>query len=229
MSRKPFDLTEPPIVPDKRPGKLGGKRDRNRRERTADLLRAALELFLERGIEVVTIEEIVRRANMSKGSFYRYFDGKLQLVQLLLEPLAEALEGAMAASHAALEAANSDEEIFVAYQRLALALASLLATAPDGLRLYLQECRAPAVGDRAPVRELADRVAALAIDLTTYAQQRGLVQPIDPVVSALGVVGAGERLLFASLSGEYDADPLTAASALSRLVLDGVRPRNTEG
>ena len=36
-------------------------------------------LFLERGIETVTIDEITREAGVAKGSFYRYFDDKKQI------------------------------------------------------------------------------------------------------------------------------------------------------
>lgn len=228
MSDKTYEQIAPPNVPDKRPGKVGGKRDQNRRERTASLLNAALELFLERGVAVVTIEEIAKRAGMSKGSFYRYFDGKLQLIETLVEPLAEALDGAIDACVAGLDSATSNDEVFVAYQRLALALGGLLMTAPEPLRLYLQESRSPAFGDTAPIRALADRVAKGARHLTAVAQERGIVQPLDPTVSSLAVVGASERLLHAALSDEAPIDPLTASAALIRLVLDGVRPRKTE-
>jgi len=43
--------------PVERPGAVGGKRDLNRRQRVQDLIDAGLALFLQRGIEAVTIDE----------------------------------------------------------------------------------------------------------------------------------------------------------------------------
>ena len=61
-------------VPPQRPGKAGGKRARNRQQRTDALIEAGLQLFLERGVENVPIDDIAREAGMAKGNFYRYFD-----------------------------------------------------------------------------------------------------------------------------------------------------------
>jgi len=72
-------MSSPHKIPKERPGPVGGKRDQNRRERTAGLVSAGLQQFLERGIETVTIDEITREAGVAKGSFYRYFDDKKQL------------------------------------------------------------------------------------------------------------------------------------------------------
>src|SRR5690349_21242717 len=71
-----------------RPGQPGGRRDTNRKERTKAIGDAALALFLERGIEAVTIEDITTRAGVAKGSFYRYFDDKHALTEALFQPLA---------------------------------------------------------------------------------------------------------------------------------------------
>ena len=72
-----------------------GKRARNRRERTEALVNAGLELFLERGVEVVTIDELAKAAGMAKGNFYRYFDDKRALVDAILAPIASDVRTAM--------------------------------------------------------------------------------------------------------------------------------------
>ena len=57
---------------------------------------AALRLFLERGLDGVTIDDITQACGVAKGTFYRYFDDKAALVESLLAPvraeLVEALE-----------------------------------------------------------------------------------------------------------------------------------------
>lgn len=40
------------------------------------LLEAGIEVFVEKGFEKATIDEIVIRAGCGKGTFYRYFSQK---------------------------------------------------------------------------------------------------------------------------------------------------------
>lgn len=49
----------------------------NKRE---DILNSALRLFLEKGFNATSIEEITRLAGVSKGSFYTYFQSKEELL-----------------------------------------------------------------------------------------------------------------------------------------------------
>ena len=74
-TRRTSDGAEPLHVPETRPGQAGGKRDQNRRARTQGLCDAAEKLFLARGIESVSIDDITKEAGVAKGSFYRYFSG----------------------------------------------------------------------------------------------------------------------------------------------------------
>ncbi len=213
----------PSVVPPERPGRRGGKRDTNRLERTRALTGGALALFLVRGVEAVTIDDIVKAAGMAKGSFYRYFEGKTELVEAILAPLVAAVDEALAAAERALEAAASREPLLAAYQRLGLALAAAALAHPDAMRLYLQESRAPAAGARAPIAAVAARVGARAVALTEIAHAHGLLRPISPEVSALAVVGAAERLFHAHLAGELRTDAATVVRDLVSLVVDGLR------
>ena len=59
-------------------------------QRRQDLLAAALDEFYERGYAAARLDDIARRANTSKGAFYRYFESKsdlfLSLVQVIAVP-----------------------------------------------------------------------------------------------------------------------------------------------
>ena len=214
---------EPRHVPQQRPGAPGGKRDANRRRRTKDIADAGLRLFLQRGIEDVTIDEIVREAGVAKGSFYRYFEDKSDLVAAIFSPYEPLIEEAFAACADALRAATNRDELFAAYQGLAAALTVVLLSAPDVFVRYLQENRAPGVGARRPVRELAGRIDARAIELTHVAHTHGLLRPIDPRVSARAVVGAVEKLLHAVLAGHDVGEPTEIPGQLIAMILSGLR------
>ncbi|MBT9560519.1 MAG: TetR/AcrR family transcriptional regulator [Myxococcales bacterium] len=208
--------------PEKRPGPVGGKRDENRRLRAAELQDAALGLMLERGLLVVTVDDITSRAGVAKGSFYRYFDSKEHLIERLFAPLHDRLDVVLAAAEVEVGGALHEPELLAAYRQLAARLQDAFIAHPREVLLYLQEARGPAQGDRRPVGLLEHRVSRAAIDLTRRAHEHGLLRAVDPLVSALAVVGAAERLLYEFLTRGTGAAPADVAQALVTLIMDGL-------
>lgn len=223
MSSKNATSVEPARLPPERPGQPGGKRDRNRRKRIEQLCAAGLQLFLERGVDSVTIDDIATVAGTAKGNFYRYFADKEALVEGILEPLAIPLRAAFDSCEEALEDAHDDASLIAAYNRVAIGLIPVSLQHPDVVRLYLQESRAPAAGARAPIRALSDEIRRRAVVLTQFAVDHGLLRIKDPRISALAVVGAVEQLTWSVLGGELDAPPDRIAGTLISLVLSGIR------
>lgn len=217
------DEQPPGRLPPERPGPPGGKRDRNRRMRIEQLCAAGLKLFLERGVDVVTIDDIAKEAGTAKGNFYRYFVDKEDLVTAILEPASTHLREAFDSCETALEAAHDDASLNAAYQAFAVRLIPLAFSHGDVVRLYLQNTRAPSSGARAPIRGLADEVRQRAVDLTEFAVDHGLLRIRDPRISALAVIGAVEQLSYSVLDGELDAPASQIAVTLISLVLSGIR------
>lgn len=222
-TKKPAPASDPGKVPSERPGRPGGLRDTNRKERTKLLTDAALALFLERGIEAVTIEDITAGAGVAKGSFYRYFDDKTALVEALFAPLSEAVRSSFDDSLAAVDAAKSEAEVAASYDVLAGGLLHVLLHQADTTLLYLQENRGSSRGARAPVIKVAALLSERAIEHTARVREHGLLKPYAPELSTLTVIGAAERLLYAALSGELKANPLEVPGQLISLILDGIR------
>ena len=224
---RPGDVSAPPRavssrLPEKRPGQEGGRRDENRRQKTLALADAALGAMLERGVLAVTVDEIAAAAGVAKGSFYRYFDAKEQLVEALLRPLSDRLDALAVGADRAIGIATTEDELLAAYRTLADGLQSVLLAHPREVLLYLQESRGPAQGDRRPIGALAKRVSRMAIELTERAHEHRLLRPLDPRVSALAVVGAAERLVFEVLTFGSVTAPLEAAQALVTMVMEGL-------
>jgi AcrR family transcriptional regulator len=67
--------------------------ERRKQERPAELLAAALELFTERGYAATRLDDVARRAGVSKGTVYLYYSSKEELFKaVILEGLVPVLE-----------------------------------------------------------------------------------------------------------------------------------------
>lgn len=60
------------------------RRERRKESRPAELLAAALELFVERGYAGTRLDDIASRAGVSKGTLYLYFANKEELFKALV-------------------------------------------------------------------------------------------------------------------------------------------------
>ena len=73
------------------------ERESRKERKRQSLLAAAYGLFTEKGVAKTSVDEIVRRANVAKGTFYLYFQDKDQLLlQLVYDISARVLEEAYA-------------------------------------------------------------------------------------------------------------------------------------
>jgi AcrR family transcriptional regulator len=207
----------------KRPGPPGGVRDTNRVKKSQAIRDAALGLFLDRGVEGVSVDDIMKAAQMAKGSFYRYFSDQAALMEELMAPLRARMAEALEVCATELADNPSRDAQTAVFQRIAAILGGLMTEFPGEVRLYLQECRAPGVGARRPIVELAKRVTNTAIDITARAQQSGLAKSGNPAVAALTVVGAVERLLLALLLKEDVGDDAAVPPVLVDTLLEGLR------
>lgn len=62
-----------------------GTRRRRKEARPAECIAAALDVFAERGFAAATLDEIARRAGISKGTLYLYFENKEALFKAVVQ------------------------------------------------------------------------------------------------------------------------------------------------
>ena len=63
---------------------LRAKHERRKEARPAELLAAALDLFVEKGYAATRAEEVAKRAGVSKGTLFLYFDSKEELFKAVV-------------------------------------------------------------------------------------------------------------------------------------------------
>ncbi|MFO1033322.1 MAG: helix-turn-helix domain-containing protein [Hyphomicrobiales bacterium] len=64
------------------------KRQRRPEDRPAEILAAALALFSEKGFAATRMDDVARRAGLSKGALYLYFPDKASLLAALVQETA---------------------------------------------------------------------------------------------------------------------------------------------
>lgn len=112
-----------------------GRRERKRRQTRGRIEHAAMALFLDRGFDQTTIEDITESADVSKRSFFDYFPSKEEVVFAWQDSFADALVAAIAARPADEPLVTVVEEavsatVMASFDPQSLALADLIRQTP---------------------------------------------------------------------------------------------------
>jgi AcrR family transcriptional regulator len=196
---------------------------RRKTARPAEITQAALSVFAETGFAAAKLDEIARRAGVSKGALYLYFETKEDLFRAAVRTaVTPNLEGIRAA-------AEAFDGPFA--QLVPMILARAAVAMGDG---RLGAVVKMVVGESRNFPDLAriwhDDVVALMLDLMTgliaRAQGRGEVAPGDARLYAFSLAGPMVMaVLYREVFGSDGADPpdLSAVAAQhARTVLHGM-------
>jgi AcrR family transcriptional regulator len=116
-------------------GAKEGRREIKRRQTRERIEEAAMSLFLERGFDATTIEDIAERAEVSKRSFFDYFPSKEEVVFAWQDGFADHLMAAIASRPADEPAVKAVQHglvgaIVSAADERAMALGELIRRTP---------------------------------------------------------------------------------------------------
>ena len=159
---------------------------RRKEARPGDIVAAALAVFAEKGFAGARIEEIARRAGVSKGTVYLYFETKDDLFRAVVHDAIIPNIDEIGATALAADLPFPD-----VLRTLLPRFAELVATRPIGAVVKM------VVGESRNFPELArvwhDEVIAKGIDLISAlirrGQARGEIRPGDPRTYAFSIMG----------------------------------------
>ena len=100
---------------------LEERRKRERENRKTAILKVARRLFFEKGFKAVTVESIAKKAELSKGSIYLYFNSKEEIYAHILlsdidkfhDRISNLLENALSPSEMLIKLANIYVDFFL--------------------------------------------------------------------------------------------------------------------
>jgi AcrR family transcriptional regulator len=202
------------------------KWQRRSEDRPREICAAALDVFAEKGFAAAKVDEIARRAGVSKGTLYLYFKDKEDLFRAVVRDAVAPNVEAITAAISTLEAPFAD------VVRMFLA-----GFADREARLPVGAVAKMVIGESRNFPELArvwhDEVASKAIgalaSFVERAQQRGEVRAGDPRLYAFSlmgpmVLGALWRATLVPAGGE-PLDLIALARQHADAVLDGLVSR----
>lgn len=182
-----------------------------RPDRRAQLLDAARWVFARKGYHEASIDDVIRRAGVARGTFYLYFDGKRAVFQQVLEGLFERIWQTVPPIRT-----GPDDDVHAQVLENLADLVALFEDDPDVMRILL----AIALG----VDPEADRALASFYGSCRERLARALARGQE-----LGIVGDGDpQLLALTLMGtlkEYWTQRLlgTEPPSLDRLLAEAGR------
>lgn len=162
------------------------KFQRRAEDRPREICAAALEVFAEKGFAAARLDEIARRAGVSKGTLYLYFKDKEELFRAVVRdtvsPNIDHLRDAIMAA---------DLPFSQIVPMFLPRLASVAASIPLGAVIKM------VIGESGNFPELArvwhDQVVSRALEvivgLVERAQQKGEIRPGDPRFHAFTLMG----------------------------------------
>ena len=92
--------------------------DEKKRKKKSLLMAAALELFLSKGSESTSIDDIVRKAGVAKGTFYLYFQDRNEILREIIADRSKALVVAAALSANLRQPASESEGLLFVVEEL---------------------------------------------------------------------------------------------------------------
>jgi len=205
---------------------IGEPKFRRRPEdRPDEIIAAALEVFSEHGFAATRMEEVARRAGLSKGAVYRYFETKSDLFRAVVQD-------AIAPNVEVLKALVRQAPTFEAAIRIGLpGIAQGLLTdrrITGVMKLIIAESRSHPELAELWHTTMIEPALVLMTDLIERAQARGEIRAGDARYFAFGLMGpmvltAIWRETFQPI-GAQPIEPGVLAEQHLDTVLKGMRP-----
>lgn len=180
-------------------------------ERRAQIMRAARSLFVERGFPSTRMEDVAKRAQLSKGAVYFYFGSKAELFNALVED--EHRKTIRYLEEAASDPRSAAEKLVDVGTKYLDYFAGLKT--PPRFFMIMGEVALRDEGVRQRVTEIHERFVDEVAQLLQEGMESGDFKPLDPTAVAL--------MLKAFIDGLAGQAAIGVRPDVQRLSTDGVR------
>jgi AcrR family transcriptional regulator len=156
--------------------------------RLNEILDAAEQLFMKKGYEQTTVNDILAKVEISKGAFYHYFKSKEEAMDAVVERMIRQMESAVRAI--------ADDTTLTAYEKMQQIIsATSISDSPNGE--FIEELHRP---DKAMLHQRSisgsiDMLAPIMADVITQGMEEGVYHTSHPL-ETIEFILAGSQLVF---------------------------------
>lgn len=164
-----------------------------RAKRRAVLLQSALEVFAEQGYHAASITDIIKRANVARGTFYLYFEGKRAVFELLLDDVLKSLGNRVTR----IDTSRGPAGVLAQMEANVDGVFSYLLANRPMLRVLLAEAVGLDAGFDQKLAEFYGRLTQMIQDAIELGKQMRIVSKrINTSISALCILGSIKEVLY---------------------------------
>jgi AcrR family transcriptional regulator len=174
---------------------------RMRVQRRTQIVEAAKQVFAERGYHNASINDIISRAEIARGTFYLYFSNKHKVFESIL---AEALED-LRSRITVIGLAPQDAPPQLQLRQNLVRLFEYVLGQPLLTQILLSQGQYPEAELAERVREFYDHVTDLIRSSLEHGIRLGLVRPCDTLLIAAALLGAVRGMVGHVLSANETA------------------------
>lgn len=184
-------------------------------KRRAEILESALEVFSRTGFAASRVDDISAAAGISRATFYRYFDGKDDVFDALVDLMSNEVIGA--AEHAGAVTPDA-----AGRQTLRTWIAELIAITERWSTLVDEVIRPRDKNAVARFRAVA--MTARFADILGARFIEGGVDRLDPRMAAIAMIAMTERMAHQVRTWNIEIDTEAVADALATMAMKMLHP-----
>ena len=189
-----------------------------REERRQQILICARDAFAEKGYQAVTVDDVVARAEIARGTFYLYFDDKRAVLDALVDDFLQRIASCIVGIDIAHASDSPREQLRQNVERIT----RMALSDPAMVKVALRDATGLDPAFDAKIRSFYATLRTLLDESLEEGQQNGIVRAGDrAVMSSIGLGGLRELVLDA-VTGELPRTPEQLVDELMRFLDHGL-------
>ncbi|HEY2735530.1 MAG TPA: TetR/AcrR family transcriptional regulator [Polyangiales bacterium] len=189
-----------------------------REERRQQILDSARGAFAEKGYHGVTIDDVVARAEIARGTYYLYFTDKRAVLDALVDDFLQRIFACIVSIDLAHPVHSAREQLRQNIERVV----RLALSEPAMVKIALRDATGLDAAFDIKIRGFYSALRILLDECLAEGQQLGLVRAGDrAIMVSIGLGGLKDALLDA-ISGELKSGPEALVAEIMRFLESGL-------
>ena len=185
-----------------------------REERRLQILACARDAFAELGYQAVTVDDVVARASIARGTFYLYFDDKRAVLDALVDDFLGRILGCIVGIDIAHAQSSPREQLRQNVERIA----RLALSEPAMLKVALRDATGLDPAFDAKISSFYQALRVVLGESLEEGQQNGIVREGDRAVMVSIGLGGLKELVLDAVTGTLERSPEALVDELMRFL-----------